>query len=120
VRNVTAMESRVRSLKPRSKSGGFLYESGVRPPREFESLTIPPFNFGHLGQFDHFVVTDAGSFAVPKAAHAAACPMRIFRAECIVHSVEHVAATAPAMAGDFRDEVVSERNVRHFRARECG
>jgi hypothetical protein len=103
VRNLIAMESRVCSLKPRSKSGGFLYERGMRLPREFESLTIPPFYFCRFCKFDHFVVTDAGCFAVPKAAHAAACPMRIFRSECVVHSVEHVAATAPAMAGDFSD-----------------
>jgi hypothetical protein len=103
VRNVTAMESRVRSLKPRSKSGGFLYERGMRLPREFESLTIPPFNFGHLGQFDHFVVADARCLAVPKGSHAAACPMRMSCAQRIVYAVEHVAASAPAMAGDFSD-----------------
>jgi hypothetical protein len=114
------MESRVRTLKKRSKAGGFRDECGMRLPREFESITIPPFNFGHLGQFDHFVVTDAGRFPVPKAAHAAAGPMRMARAERIVYAVEHVAATAPAMAGDFRDEVVSERDIRHFRVRKCG
>jgi hypothetical protein len=114
------MESRVRTLKKRSKACGFRDEFGMRFPRMFKSFTIPPFNFGHLGQLNHFVVADARCFAVPKAAHAAAGPSRIFRAECIVNAVEHVAASAPAMAGDFRDEVVSERNVRHFRVRKCG
>jgi hypothetical protein len=120
VRNVTAMESRVRSLKPRSKTGGFRDECGMRFPGMFKSLTIPPFYFGHLGQFDHFVVTDAGCLAVPKGSHAAACPMRMSCAQRIVYAVEHVAASAPAMAGDFRDEIMCEANVRHFRLHVCG
>jgi hypothetical protein len=103
VRNVTAMESRVRSLKPRSKSGGFLYESGVRAPRVFKSFTIPPFDFCNPCKFQHFVVADARAFPMPHRSDPASGPMWIMRAKRIVYAVEHVAASAPAMAGDFSD-----------------
>jgi hypothetical protein len=114
------MVSRVCSPKPRSKSGGFLYESGVRAPRVFKSFTIPPFDFRNPCKFHHFVVADARAFSVPHRADPASGPMWVLGVECFVHAIEHVAATAPAMAGDFSDEIVSERNVRHFRARKCG